>query len=242
MIFSKVDEKLEEEFSQNEIYQNPIISSEELSLNSQEGTFFPNNLNQDAILPDNSTSRISRRYQVQLDENNNSLTQEQMSLNNPLAGYESNDFFSFSSQERRDRQEQREEDYAESKKMKKISRREILKPILKRLRQQANKDESVQIVSISGAVKYPGEYPLTRNATYSNLVELAGGFTDDAFTDRAELRRIQVTVDGPAIVNLSEITFKDTMSSSTLLSRDHIRVNKIKDWNMVYFFIIEGIK
>ena len=54
------------------------------------------------------------------------------------------------------------------------------------------------------------------------LVELAGGFTDDALTDSAELRRIQVTVDGPAIVNLSEITFKDTMSSNTLLSRDHI--------------------
>ena len=240
LIFSKVDEKLEDEFSQNEIYQNPIISSEELSLNSQEGTFFPNNLNQDAILPDNSTSRISRGYQVQLDKNNNSLTQEQMSLNNPLAAYELNDFFSFSDQERRDRQEQRARDYEESKKMKKMSRREILKPILKRLRQQANKDESVQIVSISGAVKSPGEYPLTRNATYSNLVELAGGFTDDALTDRAELRRIQVTVDGPAIVNLSEITFKDTMSSSTLLSRDHIRVNKIKDWNISDMVEIKG--
>ena len=240
LIFSKVDEKLEEGFSQNEIYQNPTIASEELSLNSQEGTFFPNNLNQDAILPDNSTSRISRGYQVQLDKNNNSLTQEHMSLNNPLAAYELNDFFSFSDQERRDRQEQRARDYEESKKMKKMSRREILKPILKRLRQQANKDESVQIVSISGAVKSPGEYPLTRNATYSNLVELAGGFTDDALTDRAELRRIQVTVDGPAIVNLSEITFKDTMSSSTLLSRDHIRVNKIKDWNISDMVEIKG--
>ena len=240
LIFSKVDEKLEEEFSQNEIYQNPIISSEELSLNSQEGTFFPNNLNQDAILPDNSTSRISRRYQVQLDKNNNSLTQEQMSLNNPLAAYELNGFYSFTDQEGRDRLEQREQDYEESKKVKKLSRREILKPILKRLRQQANKDESVQIVSISGAVKSPGEYPLTRNATYSNLVELAGGFTDDALTDRAELRRIQVTADGPAIVNLSEITFKDTMSSGTLLSRDHIRVNKIKDWNISDMVEIKG--
>ena len=236
LIFSKV----EEEFSQNEIYQNPIVSSEELSLNSQEGTFFPNNLNQDVIIPDNNTSRISRRYQVQLDQNNNSLTQEEMSSNNPLVAYESNDFFSFSNQEQRDRQEQREKDYERSKKMKKLSRREILKPILKRLRQQANKDESVQIVSISGAVKSPGEYPLTRNATYSNLVELAGGFTDDALTDSAELRRIQVTVDGPAIVNLSEITFKDTMSSNTLLSRDHIRVNKIKDWNISDMVEIKG--
>ena len=227
-------------FSQNENYQNPIVSSEELSLNSQEGTFFPNNLNQDVIIPDNNTSRISRRYQVQLDQNNNSLTQEEMSSNNPLVAYESNDFFSFSNQEQRDRQEQREKDYERSKKMKKLSRREILKPILKRLRQQANKDESVQIVSISGAVKSPGEYPLTRNATYSNLVELAGGFTDDALTDSAELRRIQVTVDGPAIVNLSEITFKDTMSSNTLLSRDHIRVNKIKDWNISDMVEIKG--
>jgi len=240
LIFSKVDEKLEEEFSQNEIYQNPYISSEELFLNSQEGAFFPNNRNQDDILPNNNTSRMSRRSQVQLDENNNFLTQEQMSSNNPLTAYESNDFLSVSDQERRDRLEQKEQDYEESKKMKKISRREILKPILKRLRQQANEDESVQIVSISGAVKSPGEYPLTRNATYFNLVELAGGFTDDAFTDRAELRRIQVTVDGPAIVNLSEIIFKDTLSSNILLSRDHIRVNKIKDWNISDMVEIKG--
>ena len=240
LIFSKVDEKLEEEFSQNEIYQNSTISSEKLFLNSQEGTFFPNNRNQDAILPDNNTSRMSRRSQVQLDKNNNFLTQKQMSSNNPLTAYESNDFLSFSDQERRDRLEQKEQDYEESKKMKKMSRREILKPILKRLRQQANEDESVQIVSISGAVKSPGEYPLTRNATYFNLVELAGGFTDDAFTDRAELRRIQVTVDGPAMVNLSEIIFKDTLSSNILLSRDHIRVNKIKDWNISDMVEIKG--
>ena len=116
----------------------------------------------------------------------------------------------------------------------------MLKPILKRLRQQANKDEPVQIVSISGAVKSPGEYPLTKNATYFNLVELAGGFTDDAFTDRAELRRIQVTVDGPAIVDLSEIIFGDTPSSNILLSRDHIRVNKIKDWNISDMVEIKG--
>jgi protein involved in polysaccharide export with SLBB domain len=240
LIFSKVDEKLEKELSQNEIYQNPTISSEELFLNSQEGTSFPNNRNQDAILLDNNTNRILRGSQVQLDKNNNFLTQEQMSLNNSLTDYESNNFLSFSDQERRDRLEAKEQDYEESKKMKKMSRREILKPILKRLRQQANEDESVQIVSISGAVKSPGEYPLTRNATYFNLLELAGGFTDDAFTDRAELRRIQVTVDGPAMVNLSEIIFKDTLSSNILLSRDHIRVNKIKDWNISDMVEIKG--
>ena len=240
LIFSKADEKLEEELSQNEIYQNPTISSEELFLNSQEGAFFPNNSNQDTILPDNNTSRILRGSQVQLDKNNNFLTQEQMSLNNSLTDYESNNFLSFSDQEQRDRLEQKKQEYEESKKMKKMSRREILKPILKRLRQQANEDESVQIVSISGAVKSPGEYPLTRNATYFNLLELAGGFTDDAFTDRAELRRIQVTVDGPAIVNLSEIIFKDTLSSNILLSRDHIRVNKIKDWNISDMVEIKG--
>ena len=183
-----------------------------------------------------------RGSQAQLDENNNILTQEQMNLNTPLTASEpnANDFLSLSDQELRDRLEQKRQNYEESKVMRKISRTEMLKPVLKKLRQQANKDEPVQIVSISGAIKSPGEYPLTRNATYINLVELAGGFTDDAFTARAELRRIQVTVDGPAIVNLSEITFKDTMSSNTLLSRDHIRVNKIKDWNISDMVEIKG--
>ena len=64
-----------------------------------------------------------RGSQAQPDENNNFLTQEQMSSNNPLTAYESSDSISLSDLELRDRLEQKRQDYEESKAMKKISRR-----------------------------------------------------------------------------------------------------------------------
>ena len=38
----------------------------------------------------------------------------------------------------------------------------MLTPFLDKLRQQSNTEEAVQIVSVSGGVKNPGEYPLDK--------------------------------------------------------------------------------
>ena len=68
-------------------------------------------------------------------------------------------------------------------------RRLLLKPVIAKLHQQASSTEIPKIVSISGAVKVPGEYPLVSGASYIDLVELAGSFSDDAYIESAELRR-----------------------------------------------------
>ena len=69
---------------------------------------------------------------------------------------------------------------------------------------------------------------------------MAGGFTEDAITDKAELRRMGIAADGAAEVKLIEIHIKDTSSSSFLMSRDHLRVSQIKDWNMTDMVELTG--
>ena len=47
----------------------------------------------------------------------------------------------------------------------------------------------MKLVSISGAVPFPGIYPLFEDATPKDLINAAGGLTDLAYADAIELRR-----------------------------------------------------
>ncbi|AOE50171.1 polysaccharide biosynthesis/export family protein [Kangiella sediminilitoris] len=68
-------------------------------------------------------------------------------------------------------------------------RNKALKPLLNQLKQQGNHKSKTKIVEVVGAVKFPGDYPLTENMTVTELISVAGGFTDDAYTLSAELTR-----------------------------------------------------
>ena len=67
------------------------------------------------------------------------------------------------------------------------SRQVLLEPVIKKLSSQARQGEPVQIVSVSGAVRAPGDYPLIAGATVDTLISTAGGLTDSAFLEAAEL-------------------------------------------------------
>ena len=109
-------------------------------------------------------------------------------------------------------------------------RRVLLEPLIKKLRQQSTSLESLQVVSISGSVKVPGDYPLIKNATYSDLIELAGGYSEDAYIESAEIRR-ELTKDlGSVIIETVDIDLTKNFNSK-LASRDHLHVRSIKDWD-----------
>ena len=78
----------------------------------------------------------------------------------------------------------------------------MLKPVIRKLKAQARSGEPVEIVSISGAVKLPGEYPLGSKDTVAKLVAAAGGLKDSAHLDSAELRSLYL---GPNKNILSQI-------------------------------------
>ena len=111
-------------------------------------------------------------------------------------------------------------------------RRILLEPIMRKLYQQADMNESIKVVFISGGVKSPGEYPLSTNANFSNLIKLAGGYTDDALAKNAELRRLSLDSNGSIQTLLINVNLDNESLSGSLLSRDHLRINRIKDWNI----------
>ena len=76
------------------------------------------------------------------------------------------------------------------------SRRALLRPVIEKLSSQARKGEPVQTVSVSGAVRAPGTYPLIAGATVETLLNAAGGLNDSAFLEAVELRRLAERSDG----------------------------------------------
>ena len=58
---------------------------------------------------------------------------------------------------------------------------------------RATRDMPQQLVTISGRVKVPGDYPLEPGMTISDLLRAGGGLDQAAFTGQAELTRHQVT-------------------------------------------------
>ncbi len=115
-------------------------------------------------------------------------------------------------------------------------RETLLEPIIRKLRSQAKQGEPVQVVSISGAVKAPGEYPLEQGDRAFALVRAAGGFKDSAFLAAAELRRIIEVVSGSVDLQYSELSFEAfgqlaDANNVLMRSRDHITVRDIPNWN-----------
>lgn len=124
----------------------------------------------------------------------------------------------------------------------KASRSALLGPILEKLRAQARANEAVQIVSISGAVKAPGEYPLGDDYSARDLIMAAGGLKDSAYLAQAEKRRLQQSSNGANEVVYSEFDLNEALTDGgpMLSSRDHISVRETADWNPSDSVTIEG--
>jgi polysaccharide export outer membrane protein len=143
------------------------------------------------------------------------------------------DDFAASDSERRE--EEAESELEEEERLK-YSREVLLAPILAKLASQATQGEPVQIVSISGAVKAPGNYPLEPGDRAFDLVRAAGGLKDSAFLFDAEFRRVVTNVTGQAVpdyqsISLTSLANADSADNKELQSRDHITIRDIPDWN-----------
>lgn len=122
----------------------------------------------------------------------------------------------------------------ESQKIDAKNTREILLvPIIDKLKSQAREGSPVQLASISGAVKSPGQYPINTNFTANDLVKAAGGFKDSAFLRSVELRRITETDSGAINASYQQynLSAPDTLSDLTILSRDNLNVRENADWS-----------
>ena len=115
------------------------------------------------------------------------------------------------------------------------NRRALLAPVITKLRLQSRENEPVQVISVTGAVKSPGEYPLRDGDRLSTLLSAAGGLSDDAFLNEAELQRVVVDSNGYADIEIYSVNLamrnSDSSQNPFLQSRDHVYVRAIPDWN-----------
>ena len=110
----------------------------------------------------------------------------------------------------------------------------LLQPVIEKLQSQARSGEPVQTVSIDGAVKSPGTFPLTDGLTVHKLVAAAGGLKDNAYINSAELRKLYLSGASEVLSRYEEINLKSEIElavATRLGSRDHLHVRALAKWN-----------
>ncbi|MDB2554177.1 SLBB domain-containing protein [Porticoccaceae bacterium] len=123
-----------------------------------------------------------------------------------------------------------------------VQRLALLEPIIEKLKSQARSGEPVQIVSISGAVKAPGDYPLGSQDTIANLVSAAGGLKDSVYLNSAELRSLYLDQNGRMSSRYRDLNLTSEIASPSLVlqSRDHLFVRELPEWNPTSSITLEG--
>ncbi|MEE2023019.1 SLBB domain-containing protein [Alkalimonas mucilaginosa] len=125
-----------------------------------------------------------------------------------------------------------------------LTRSELLYPLLSTIRHQARHGQPVDIVSVSGEVKVPGDYPLAQNAGVAHLVKAAGGLNDSAFIQRAELSRVSTVAAGSGSrVQHYAVSLPSHLNGSEYLalqSRDRLNIFSIPDWNNTFTVELKG--
>lgn len=126
------------------------------------------------------------------------------------------------------------------------NRKQLLEPVLERLKRQSNAEDSLAIAAVSGQVKFPGEYPVTQSLTISSLVLAAGGLTDAAFTARAELSRTEGFNEAEARFDIKNISvnlanaLNKTDADIKIESRDRLNIFTKPEWAENRSVVIAG--
>ena len=114
------------------------------------------------------------------------------------------------------------------------SRLVLLPPIEKQLKREVPEGSLAPILKIGGEVNYPGTYPLPANTDLSDAINAAGGLSESAYMEYAELVRTTITNNGP-ISNYQSINLRDLISKKqsdiTLQAKDQLIIQKKPSWN-----------
>ena len=116
-----------------------------------------------------------------------------------------------------------------------FSRQRLLMPIIEKLKRQGKSGQPIQLVEADGEVKFPGLYPLARNARVSDLIAAAGGLTESAYMVRAEVSRNQIinhrAQQTSLMFSLSSALAGDEKDNVLLSSKDRLNIHQIPAWS-----------
>ena len=118
-------------------------------------------------------------------------------------------------------------------------RAEVLSTYIKNLKRQASIDGMAKVVTANGKVRFPGEYPLTEGMTVYDLINLSGGLLESAYSQSAEISRIDLSNPKSAIssIVISDLT---SPSSTRLMPSDRIEFRTIPEYRETRSIELEG--
>jgi polysaccharide export outer membrane protein len=125
------------------------------------------------------------------------------------------------------------------------SRDRIIRPLMNELRTQANFSRPLEVVSVDGRVKVPGEYPLEPGMTVSDLIRAGGNLSDAAYGGKAELTRYRV-VNGDTRrteqiqIDLAAILRGDKDADILLEPYDSLSIKELPEWDAQEYVTIVG--
>jgi len=117
-----------------------------------------------------------------------------------------------------------------------VDRQALIEPVIKTLHAQTKHGEYAPIVTVSGLVTAPGEYPLDDNMQIKDLIRAAGKLTESAYTINAELTRFKI-INGEYreinhyTVTRSQIFDTNIAEDLTLEPYDHLQIKRIPLWS-----------
>ena len=121
-------------------------------------------------------------------------------------------------------------------------RAEALAPVIARLQAQVTKDVADNLIDIQGEVRFPGTYPYSAKMSVNELILAAGGLTESAYLEEAEVSRFmtdgQTTAERISLL----LSLRDEITSSqfALKPKDAVQIKRIPQWYEKQFISLEG--
>ncbi|NVJ60857.1 MAG: SLBB domain-containing protein [Gammaproteobacteria bacterium] len=120
------------------------------------------------------------------------------------------------------------------------SREVQLASVIEKLEKQASIRQNAQVVSVSGMVRFPGMYPLADNMTAQQLINLAGGLAESAYTLSSEVTRISFENKEESMVEHHVIELSKNADSFILKSRDVLNIRQLPEYREFATIEVKG--
>lgn len=114
------------------------------------------------------------------------------------------------------------------------SRKQLLAPIIARLKSEASEGRSVQLIEVVGQVKFPGVYPIATNNSLASILRATGGLTESAHLESAEITSL-IYEDNLAVTAHKQFNLLTQLAlieseQIKLTSKDVLNIVRIPDW------------
>jgi polysaccharide export outer membrane protein len=104
------------------------------------------------------------------------------------------------------------------------------------LMQQASKDQPLQVVTVDGRIRFPGQYPMEQGMHISDLLRAGGELSEAAYTLQAELTRYEI-VNGDyretlhQDIDLQKVLAGDASADALLQPHDRLTIKELPQWS-----------